>query len=138
QELQAEADTEKRLARTDVAFQRFYHAGLTQPLDRVAEGTDTWKDNFGGFSDPVGIAADIRTVANLFERLLYATKVTHTVVDNNDRLHARFLCESNSSIRTPWLRAKRRPADHNFSALRCPFKWSFALQRCCLRRERQP
>ena len=58
QELQAQTDSEKRLARLNMRPQGLIQLRLAQPGDGVTEGADSRQDDFLRFSNPVGVAAD--------------------------------------------------------------------------------
>ena len=72
-----------RTGSTSPSFVRLRHAG--------AEGADAGQHDAGGGRDPLRLASHLGSVAEALECLLHAPQVTHAVVDDGERAHARSL-----------------------------------------------
>src|SRR5439155_16173897 len=88
EQLQAEADAEKRPTTLDMPEDRLGEAGVVQLGDRVAKGADAGENEPGGVRDAGGITRDDGGVADALEALLHAPQVGHAVIDDHGLVHA--------------------------------------------------
>ncbi len=84
QELQPEADSEKRLALSHVIFDGISQPGRIQTSDGIAKRSDAGQHEFVAFGYAVRIAGNFGVKANFLEALLNASKIAHSVVNDED------------------------------------------------------
>ena len=84
QQLEPQADSQKRLARVDRLEDGVGQPQPVQLADGVLHGPHARQDDLGGLLDLVAVSRDDSLVPNVLETLLHAAKVTHSIVDNRD------------------------------------------------------
>ena len=85
QQLQAQADAQKRLAGGDRLADRLDQMPPLEFGHRIAEGSDAGQHDLFGLGQHGRIAGNRGLIADLFESLLHAAKVAHLVVDDGDQ-----------------------------------------------------
>jgi len=84
QQLEPQADPQKRLPRVDRVPNRLNQIAPPQLGNRILEGAHARQHDLVGSGDDRGIGRDDRFVADFFKCFLYAAQITHLVIDNGD------------------------------------------------------